>query len=151
MLDHPGGSLRASREAVVRCVAPLGKDMPLPARRTLRFFMPSGAIASQLAEPINITLAEYCHRLRMSAYCEGTTSGGSKSGYATLKRSSSAFASSPRPASSRSAMHRHHVAATSICSFVHGLAITPIKFALLWSVATFPGSTSLSARIRVSA
>jgi len=28
-LDHPGGSLRASREAVVRGVAPLGKDAPL--------------------------------------------------------------------------------------------------------------------------
>ncbi len=52
-------SLRASREAIVRCVAPLGKDVPLPARRALRFFMPSGAIASRLAEPIHITLTEY--------------------------------------------------------------------------------------------
>ena len=32
-LSHWGGSLRASREAVVRGVAPLGKDEPLPARR----------------------------------------------------------------------------------------------------------------------
>jgi hypothetical protein len=31
-LDHSGDSLRASREAVVRVVAPLGKDTPLPAR-----------------------------------------------------------------------------------------------------------------------
>ncbi len=29
VLDHPGGSLRASREAIVRGVAPLGKDAPL--------------------------------------------------------------------------------------------------------------------------
>ncbi len=29
VLDHPGDSLRASREAVVRGVAPLGKDAPL--------------------------------------------------------------------------------------------------------------------------
>jgi len=29
VLDHPGGSLRASREALVRGVAPLGKDAPL--------------------------------------------------------------------------------------------------------------------------
>ena len=28
VLDHPGGSLRASRAAVVRGVAPLGKDAP---------------------------------------------------------------------------------------------------------------------------
>ena len=33
VLDHLGSSLRASREAVVRGVAPLGKDAPLPARR----------------------------------------------------------------------------------------------------------------------
>ena len=38
VLDHPGGSLRASREAVVRCVAPFGKGIPFPARRVLRFF-----------------------------------------------------------------------------------------------------------------
>ena len=49
-LDHLGGSLRASREAVVRGVAPLGKDMPFPARRALR------PTASRLAELINITL-----------------------------------------------------------------------------------------------
>jgi hypothetical protein len=52
-LDRPGDSLRASREAVVRDVAPLGKDAPLPARRALR------PTASQLAEPVNATLAEY--------------------------------------------------------------------------------------------
>lgn len=33
VLDHPGSSLWASREAVVQVVAPLGKDSPLPARR----------------------------------------------------------------------------------------------------------------------
>jgi hypothetical protein len=33
VLGHLGTSLRASREAVVRGVTPLGKDMPLPARR----------------------------------------------------------------------------------------------------------------------
>ena len=42
VLDHLGSSLRASREAVVRGVAPLGKDAPLPARRARLFFMPSG-------------------------------------------------------------------------------------------------------------
>ncbi len=41
-MDHPGSSLRASREAVVRGVAPLGKDAPLAARRARLFFMPSG-------------------------------------------------------------------------------------------------------------
>ena len=51
--------IRASREAVVRCVAPLGKVMPFPARRASRFFMPSGATASRLAEAININLQEY--------------------------------------------------------------------------------------------
>ncbi len=44
-LDHLDSSLLASREAVVRAVAPLGKGM----RPT----------ASRLAEPINITLQEY--------------------------------------------------------------------------------------------
>ena len=53
VLDHLGGSLRASREAVVRHVAPLGKGMPFPARRASR------PIASRLAEPSNITLQEY--------------------------------------------------------------------------------------------
>jgi hypothetical protein len=52
-LDAPGGSLRASREAVVRGVAPLGKDQPLPARRALR------STASPLAEPININLLDH--------------------------------------------------------------------------------------------
>ncbi len=59
VLDHLGSSLRASREAVVRGVAPLGKDAPLPARRAWRFFMPSGATASQFAEPINTTLLDH--------------------------------------------------------------------------------------------
>ncbi len=53
VLDHPGGSLRASREGVVRCVAPLGKGMPFPARRASR------STASRLADPITITLQEY--------------------------------------------------------------------------------------------
>jgi len=53
VLDHLGNSLRASREAVVRGVAPLGKDMPLPARRAWR------PTASRLAEPINITLLDH--------------------------------------------------------------------------------------------
>ncbi len=53
VLDHPGGSLRASREAVVLYVALLGKDSPLPARRALR------STTLRLAEPINITLTEY--------------------------------------------------------------------------------------------
>ncbi len=59
VLDHLGSSLRANREAVVRCVAPPGKGMPFPARRASRFFMPSGATASRLAEAININLQEY--------------------------------------------------------------------------------------------
>jgi len=53
VLGHLGASLRASWEAVVRGVTPLGKDMPLPARRALR------PTASQLAEPAVITLKEY--------------------------------------------------------------------------------------------
>jgi len=57
--DHLGSSLRASREAVVRGVAPLGKDMPLPARRAWRVLCPLGATASRFAEPINITWTEY--------------------------------------------------------------------------------------------
>ncbi len=36
--DDLGSSLRASREAIVRSVVPLGKDAPLPARRAWRFF-----------------------------------------------------------------------------------------------------------------
>ncbi len=38
VLDHLASSLRASSEAVVRGVVPLGKDAPLPARRAWRFF-----------------------------------------------------------------------------------------------------------------
>jgi hypothetical protein len=69
VLEHPGGSLRASRETIVRGVAPLGKDWPCqdcavcrandngenhdPARRALR------PTVSQLAELINTTLTEY--------------------------------------------------------------------------------------------
>jgi len=52
VLDHSGGSLRASREAVVRGVAPLGKGLPFQARRALR------PTASRFAEPINVTLQE---------------------------------------------------------------------------------------------
>ncbi len=59
VLDHLGSSLRASREAVVRGVAPLGKGAPLPARRAWRFFMPSGATTSRLAEPINSALLDH--------------------------------------------------------------------------------------------
>jgi len=53
VLDHLGGSLRASREAVVRFVAPLGKGMPFPARRASR------PTASRLAELINPTLSDH--------------------------------------------------------------------------------------------
>jgi hypothetical protein len=53
VLGHLGSSLRASREAVVRGVAPLGKDAPLPARRAWR------PTASRLAEPTNISLTEH--------------------------------------------------------------------------------------------
>ena len=53
VLGHLGSSLRASREAVVRGVTPLGKDQPLPARRALR------PTTSQLAELIIISLKEY--------------------------------------------------------------------------------------------
>ncbi len=59
VLIHLGGSLRASREAVVRGVAPLGKGMPFLASRALRFLCPLGATASLLAVPPNITLQEY--------------------------------------------------------------------------------------------
>jgi hypothetical protein len=52
-LNHPGVSLRASREAAARCVTPLGKGMRFPARRAPR------PTASRLAEPINITLQGY--------------------------------------------------------------------------------------------
>ena len=53
VLDYLGGSLRASREAAVRGVAPLGKGLPFPARRALR------PTASRFADPVNITLKEY--------------------------------------------------------------------------------------------
>ena len=53
LLDHLVSSLRASRKVLVRAVARLGKDAPLPARRALR---PS---PSRLAEPVNIILKEY--------------------------------------------------------------------------------------------
>ena len=53
VLGHLGGSLRASREAVVRGVTPLGKDSPFPARRSLR------PTASRLAEPVNNTMKEH--------------------------------------------------------------------------------------------
>ena len=53
VLVHLGDFLRASREAVVRGFAPLGKGMPFPARRALR------STASRLAEPTNIILKEY--------------------------------------------------------------------------------------------
>ena len=36
VLDHLWASLRARREAVICCVAPLGKDQPFPARRALQ-------------------------------------------------------------------------------------------------------------------
>ncbi len=52
-LNHLAVSLRASREAAVRCDSPLGKGLSLPARRALR------PTASRLAEPINIILQEY--------------------------------------------------------------------------------------------
>ncbi len=50
VLDHLDSSLRASREAVVRGVAPPGKGAPLAVRCALR------PTASRLAEPINIAL-----------------------------------------------------------------------------------------------
>ena len=53
VLNHLASSLWASREGVVRGVAPLGKDAPLPARRAL------WPTPSRLAEPINVTLKEY--------------------------------------------------------------------------------------------
>ena len=53
VLNHLASSLRASREGVVRGVAPLGKDAPLPAKRALR------PTPSRLAESINTTSTEY--------------------------------------------------------------------------------------------
>lgn len=52
-VDYLCCSRGASREAVVRAVATLGKDAPFAARHALR------RIASQLAEPINITLLDH--------------------------------------------------------------------------------------------
>jgi uncharacterized integral membrane protein len=52
-LDNLLSSLRASREAVVRGVTPLGKDQPLPARRALR------PTTSRPAELGNFTRKEY--------------------------------------------------------------------------------------------
>ena len=53
VLDYLGSSLRASREALARGVAPLGKGGPLRARRALR------SNTSRLAEQGNIILKEY--------------------------------------------------------------------------------------------
>ena len=53
VLGHLLSSLRASREAVVRGVTPLGKDQPLPARRALR------PTTSRLAEHGNSILKGY--------------------------------------------------------------------------------------------
>ncbi len=53
LLNHLASSLWASREGVVRGVAPLGKDAPLPVRRALR------PTAFRLAEHVNIILKEY--------------------------------------------------------------------------------------------
>ncbi len=53
LLNHLACSLRANRKAAVRCVAPLGKDAPLPARRALR------PTTFRFAEPVNVTLKEY--------------------------------------------------------------------------------------------
>lgn len=59
VLIHLRGSLRASREAVGRGVAPLGNGMAFLASRALRFLCPLGASVSRLAVPTNITLQEY--------------------------------------------------------------------------------------------
>ena len=69
VLDHLLSSLRASREAVVRGVAPLGKDQPLPARhafgncslRCSTSCIPAVVrpTTSRLAEHGNIALKEY--------------------------------------------------------------------------------------------
>ena len=55
VLEHQGSSLRASREAVVRCVALLGKGTPLPAKHPLR------STASRPAEPYNIRVTVHWH------------------------------------------------------------------------------------------
>ncbi|MFQ6004620.1 MAG: hypothetical protein ACE5OQ_03875 [Woeseia sp.] len=53
VLDRLGGSLRASREVVIRFVAPLGKGPPFPARRALR------PTTSRVAESVYVTMKEY--------------------------------------------------------------------------------------------
>ena len=52
-LGHLVSSLWASIEVVICYVAPLGKGLPLPARRALQL------TASQLAERINTTLIDH--------------------------------------------------------------------------------------------
>ena len=69
VLGHLGTSLRASWEAVVRGVTPLGKDQPLPARRAFgncSLRCSTSCIravvrptTSQLAELVIITLKEH--------------------------------------------------------------------------------------------
>ncbi len=53
VLDHLVCSLRASRDTIVRGLAPLGKGMPLPARPALR------PTVAGLADPTNITLSDH--------------------------------------------------------------------------------------------
>jgi len=53
VLNHLVHSLRARREQSARSVAPLGKDMPFPARRAER------SDYSRLAESNNYVLMEY--------------------------------------------------------------------------------------------
>ena len=53
VLGHLGSSHRAGREAVGRCVAPLAKDAPLPARHALR------STASRPAEPNIVSVTEH--------------------------------------------------------------------------------------------
>ena len=55
VLGHQGSSLRAGREAAVRCVELLGKDVPLPAKHALR------STASRPAEPYNIRVTVHWH------------------------------------------------------------------------------------------
>ena len=56
VLEHQGSSLRAGREAAVRCVALLGKDEPLPAKHALR------STASRPAEPYNIRVTVHYYQ-----------------------------------------------------------------------------------------
>ena len=55
VLSHLWVSLRARREAVICCVASLGKDEPFPARCALH------PTASQLAEHVHSGLREHRH------------------------------------------------------------------------------------------